>query len=481
MLFNKERIHEWTTDQLFASATLGTYQTCGICIPFFHNWRQTFTTVTCHPKAFEHILRTRFNNYPKGPTWKNTFHDHVRGSQGTVDFTKENSGSRLSKLKLIPTLYNWVNPTIKNGLLPILDKATKQSISVDLEDLKIRFGTDNIFGLALGKKLKTLNTQVTPEDELVALAIDTTIKSFFKRLFYPNFVLNFMRFFSIGSEQSLKKSLQVLNNYITESLEERNNRNDETFDDYDFLWTLMKKVKVNGPGHILSSSDIMISTIVDILLGDHNSVATSASWFFWLVMNNSHVGKKIVDEISTILKKNGGKDGDGSKITNSIESPCGEETQEWIEEPLSYEEINSFVYLHVTLLETLRLYPSFPRIVRYVTSDDILPGGTFLDDICVCGEDFLEFKPERCLSDDETKIERREDGYMIAAFNGGSRTCIGKYLSFLEMKSAASAILLRYKLCPVLGHQVVPKPFFTLSMKNGLKVNLKRRDLAAIL
>uniref|UniRef100_M0ZPU8 CYP86A33 fatty acid omega-hydroxylase n=1 Tax=Solanum tuberosum TaxID=4113 RepID=M0ZPU8_SOLTU len=88
MLFNKERIHEWTIDQLFASATLGTYQTYGICIPFFHNWRQTFTTVTCHPKTFEHILRTSFNNYPKGPTWKHTFRDHVRGSQGltsTID------------------------------------------------------------------------------------------------------------------------------------------------------------------------------------------------------------------------------------------------------------------------------------------------------------------------------------------------------------------------------------------------------------
>lgn len=81
MLLNKERIHEWTTDQLLASATLGTYQTCGICIPFLQNWRRTFSTVTCHPKALEHILRTKFHNYPKGPTWKNTFGD-VKGNQG---------------------------------------------------------------------------------------------------------------------------------------------------------------------------------------------------------------------------------------------------------------------------------------------------------------------------------------------------------------------------------------------------------------
>ncbi|KAK4375176.1 hypothetical protein RND71_005853 [Anisodus tanguticus] len=57
-----------------------------------------------------------------------------------------------------PALYRWVNPTIKNGLLPILDKASKQNISVNLHDLMLRFVTDNIFELALGRKLKTLTT-----------------------------------------------------------------------------------------------------------------------------------------------------------------------------------------------------------------------------------------------------------------------------------------------------------------------------------
>ncbi|KAM3308573.1 cytochrome 86A1-like [Capsicum chacoense] len=495
MLLNKERIHEWTTDQLLASATLGTYQTCGICIPFLQNWRRTFSTFTCHPKALEHILRTKFHNYPKGPTWKNTFGD-VKGNQGIAHVNGEEWTLQrklvvpeLSKLKLVPTLYSWVNPTIKNNLLPILDNASKQNISVDLQNLMIRFGTENIFGFALGKKLKTLTTEL-PEDPL-ALAIDTTVQSFFKRLFYPNFMLKFMRFFSIGCERSLMKNHQILNNYITEALEERNRRKDETSDD-DLVWTLMKKVQVNG--HILPNSAIM-STILDILLAGHDSVATSASWFFWLVINNPRVEKKIVNEILTVLKKTRGKDSVGSKVTDSIELPREEEIQEWMEESLSYEEINSLVYIHATLLETLRLYPSFPRMVRYAIFDDILPDGTYVPagtDVIlslysvgrmksVWGEDCLEFKPERWLSADETRIERPEDGYMYAAFSGGSRTCIGKYLAFLEMKSVASAILLRYKLSPVPGHQVLPKLFFTLSMKNGLKVNLKRRDLAAIL
>ncbi|KAK4715180.1 hypothetical protein R3W88_013518 [Solanum pinnatisectum] len=328
-------IHEWTTDQLLASPTLGTYQTWGVYIPFLQNWRRSFCTVTCHPKNLEHILHTKFHNYPKDPTWQNTFGD-VLGNQ--VDIARKIVVPELTKLKLGPSLHRWVNPSIKDDLLPILDKASKHNISMS-------FGTDNIFGIALGKKLKIL---LNPEDP-IALAMDTIFKFAFRRFFYPNFLWKFMRYFCIGSEGSLKKK-----------------------------------------------------------------------------------------------------------------------TQEWMKDPLTYEEVNSLVYLHATLLETLRLYPAVPKVVRYAICDDIKR----------IGEDCLEFKPERWLSTDEKRIERHEDGYKFAAFNGGSRICIAKYLTYLEMKSAASAILLRYELSHVPGHQVTSKLSVTIAMNNGLKVNLKRHDLS---
>ncbi|KAG5603539.1 hypothetical protein H5410_025031 [Solanum commersonii] len=456
MLLNIRRIHEWTTDQLLAGPTLGTYQTCGVYIPFLQNWRRSFCTVTCHPENLEHILHTKFHNYPKGPTWQNTLGD-VLGNQEWISQRKI-VVPELTKSKLGPSLHHWVNPSIKNDLLPILDEASKHNISIDLQKLMICFGSN-------------------------CTAMDTIFEFAFRRFFYPNFLWKFMRFFCIGSEGSLKKSIQILNNTITEAQEERNNRKkDETFDD-DLLWAFMKKVQVNG--HILPSSAIM-GTILDILLAGRDSVATSASWFFWLVMNNPRVEEKIVHEIITVLKKTRGEDMGGSKL------PCGEETQEWMKDPLTYEEVNSLVYLHATLLETLRLYPAVPKIVRYAICDDILPDGTYVpagSDIIlslysvgrmksVWGEDCLKFKPERWLSTDEKRIERHEDGYKFAAFNGGSRICIAKYLTYLEMKSVASAILLRYELSHVPGHQVTSKLSFTISMMNGLKVNLKRRDLS---
>ncbi|XP_060206037.1 cytochrome P450 86A1-like [Lycium barbarum] len=85
----------------------------------------------------------------------------------------------LSKWKLGHALYRWLNLAIKNGLLPILDKASKQNISVDLQDLMIRFGTDNIFGLALGKSLNILTIDLH-DDNSIALEMDTTQYEFSK-------------------------------------------------------------------------------------------------------------------------------------------------------------------------------------------------------------------------------------------------------------------------------------------------------------
>lgn len=97
----------------------------------------------------------------------------------------KNRGSRINKIE-----HRWVNPTIKNDSLPILDKASKHNMSIDLQKMMICFGTDNIFGIALGKKLKTL---LNPEDP-IALAMDTIFKFAFRRFFYPNFLWKFMRF-----------------------------------------------------------------------------------------------------------------------------------------------------------------------------------------------------------------------------------------------------------------------------------------------
>ncbi len=59
-------------------------------------------------------------------------------------------------------------------------------------------------------------------------------------------------------------------------------------------------------------------------------------------------------------------------------------------------------------------------------------------------EDCTEFKLDPWLSADGDRFEPPKDGYKFVAFNAGPRTCLGKDLAYLQMKSVALAMLLRY-------------------------------------
>ncbi|XP_074558563.1 cytochrome P450 86A2-like [Curcuma longa] len=165
----------------------------------------------------------------------------------------------------------------------------------------------------------------------------------------------------------------------------------------------------------------------------------------------------------------------------------------WLAAPLAFEEVDRLVYLKAALSETLRLYPSVPEDSKYVMANDVLPDGTFVPAgssitysiysagrmKSVWGEDCLDFRPERWLSPDGKRFEPH-DSFKFVAFNAGPRVCLGKDLAYLQMKSIAAAVLLRYRLTVAPGHRIEQKMSLTLFMKNGLRMNVQDRDLSSI-
>lgn len=95
----------------------------------------------------------------------------------------------------------------------------------------------------------------------------------------------------------------------------------------------------------------------------------------------------------------------------------------------------------------------------------------------IWGKDCREFRPERWLRD---RRFMSESAYKFTAFNGGPRLCLGKDFAYYQMKSAAAAIVYRYKVKVVEGHKVEPKLALTMYMKHGLMVNLINRSATEI-
>ncbi|KAF9614137.1 hypothetical protein IFM89_015456 [Coptis chinensis] len=473
LIENAHRMHDWIAENLRACG--GTYQTCICAIPFLAR-KQCLVTVTCDPKNLEHILKTRFDNYPKGPTWQAVFHDllgeGIFNSDGdTWLFQRKTAALEFTTRTLRQAMGRWVNRAIQLRFCPILKTAQLESEKIDLQDLLLRITFDNICGLAFGKDPQTLAPGLPVNG--FANAFDTATEATLQRFILPEVVWKLKRWLGLGLEVNLNQSLKHVDEYLsrvinTRKLELMNQQNIATQHD-DLLSRFMKKKE--------SYSDSFLQHVaLNFILAGRDTSSVALSWFFWLITQNPRVENKILEEISTVL----------------IETR-GDNTSEWFDEPLMFEEVDRLNYLKAALSETLRLYPSVPEDSKHVVKDDVLPDGTFVPAGSAItysiyssgrmkstwGEDCLEFKPERWLSSDEKRFEA-QDAFRFVAFNAGPRICLGKDLAYLQMKSIAASVLLRHRLTIAQGHRVEQKMSLTLFMKYGLMVNVHHRDLSDI-
>ncbi|KAJ0979614.1 hypothetical protein J5N97_015088 [Dioscorea zingiberensis] len=468
LIYNRKRMHDWIVENLRATGAAATYQTCILPLPVLAR-RYGLVTVTCNPRNLEHVLRTRFENYPKGPVWQSAFHDllgqGIFNSDGeTWLIQRKTAALEFTTRTLRQAMTRWANRAIKTRLWRILGDHCDRSIAVDLQDLLLRLTFDNICGLTFGKDPETLSPELP--DNPFASAFDTATEATLQRFLYPSFMWRLKKALGLGTEQNLRKSLKVVEHYITDAIAARKDNPSD-----DLLSRFIKKGDSNGNPF---SSSVLQWIALNFVLAGRDTSSVALSWFFWTVIQRPDIEMKIVKEITSVLRETRGAD-----------------TRRWVEEPLGFEELEQLVYLKATLAETLRLYPSVPQDSKYVVSDDVLPDGTQVPAgstitysiysvgrmETIWGKDCMEFRPERWLTPGGDRFEPAKDAYKFVAFNAGPRTCLGKDLAYLQMKAIASAVLLRHRLELVPGHKVQQKMSLTLFMKNGLRVYVQPRNL----
>lgn len=478
LIENSERLHEWISDNLRACG--GTYQTCICAVPFLAR-KQGLVTVTCDPKNLEHILKTRFDNYPKGPTWQSVFHEllgqGIFNSDGdTWLFQRKTAALEFTTRTLRQAMGRWVNRAIKLRFCPVLETAQVEGKPVDLQDLLLRLTFDNICGLAFGKDPETLAAGL-PEN-IFATAFDRATEASLQRFILPEVIWKVKKWLRLGMEVSLSRSIEQLDEYMSSIIKARrielqnDNSNNVNLHD-DLLSRFMKKKE-----SFSDDNKVLQHVALNFILAGRDTSSVALCWFFSLIMQNPRVEDKILQEICTVIAETRGAAAAAA----------------WLDEPLQFEEVDKLVYLKAALSETLRLYPSVPEDSKHVVSDDVLPDGTFVPAgssvtysiysagrmKSTWGEDCLEFKPERWLTPDGKKFIM-QDQYRFVSFNAGPRICLGRDLAYLQMKSIAAAVLLRHRLTLSPGHQVEQKMSLTLFMKDGLKVKVHPRDLTPII
>ncbi|KAF4340980.1 cytochrome P450 monooxygenase oxidoreductase, partial [Fusarium beomiforme] len=128
-----------------------------------------------------------------------------------------------------------------------------------------------------------------------------------------------------------------------------------------------------------------------------------------------------------------------------------------LSDPISYKEaIAHLPYIGAAIKEAMRLHPSVGLLMeRHVPSQgaeicgQFIPGGTIvginpwvLQHDPKVYKDPEAFIPERWLTEDAELLSRMENSFL--AFGAGSRTCVGKNISLMEMHKVVPQLLRRY-------------------------------------
>lgn len=475
LLINSSNVYEYTTRTLRNNG--GTSKFKG---PWFANMD---FVITSDPKNVHHILSDNFANYPKGPVYKKIFEplgdgilnsdsESWRAQRKMIQlFMKNNKYKELVEKTILQKLVQ--------GLFPILDHVSRKEMSeiIDMQDVIQRFMYDSNCMSVLGFDPNCLTIEF-PE-VAHAKAFDIMEEAVFYRHIVPEFYWKFQKWLQIGEEKKLSRALQTFDQFmykcISTRCEQVLNENKAKMEniveekeaaDFDLL-TAYIKVQMKEHGNSAASSNKFLrDTATNLLVAGRDTPSAGLVWFFWLVAEHPLVESKILDEIraANLVKEKDGK----LRV-------------------FSAEEVNGLVYLHAAMCETLRLYPSVHTNHKAAVEEDILPSGHRVRRKmqvlisfysmgrmeAIWGKDCLEFKPERWISDKGGIIH--VPPYKFAAFNDGPRTCLGKDVSFIQMKMVACAVLWNYHVQVVEGHQVFPSVAVVLHMKNGLKVRITKR------
>lgn len=405
-------------------------------------------TITANPDNVEYMLKTRFDNFPKGKPFSSILGDFLGRGIFNVDgsfwrFQRKMASLELGRVSTRAYSLEIVTQEIERGLLPLMADSAGGGDAVDLQKVFKDFSFDCITRFSFGLDPTRLELSV-PLSEFVA-AFDLASRLSAERALATSPVIwKVKRFLNVGSERELRRAIGTVHLAARDFIAER--RRLGISDQRDLLSRFMSSVDGGG-----GDDKFLIDIIVSFLLAGRDTVASALTGFFWLVARHPRVEAEILQEASS--------------------NDRGLELH----------------YLHAAVYESMRLYPPVQFDSKFCVDDDVLPDGSFVKGGTrvtfhpyamgrmeeIWGSDCLEFKPERWIRDG---VFFHESPYKCPIFQAGVRVCLGKELALMELKTVAVSILQRFRIELVETEQA-PRfsPGLTATFKDGLRATIRPR------
>ncbi|KAI5442265.1 alkane hydroxylase MAH1 [Lathyrus oleraceus] len=459
VLWNLWRVHDFVTEAL-KKQHRGTAEFMG---PWFTNMNYL---VTSDPINVHHMMSKCFENYVKGDEFHEIFEAFGDGIFASDSETWKYNRSLFHSIFKQKDFELFQEKIIQNklerSLIPLLDHVQRQGLVVDLQDIFNRFTFDNICSIVLGCDPNCLSIEFP--DVACEKAFNQIEECIFYRHKVPKSFWKLQKWLQIGEERNMTNACKTFDQFIYANIESKRKelkKGEKNIEMEDLLTTFMKVEK--GSQVVVHDDKFLRDVAFNLFVAGRDTITSALTWLFYLIATHPLVEAKILQEIKEIFG--------GIKF----------------EKKLGVDDVKKLIYLHGAICEALRLFPPIPFETKQAIKGDILPSGHVVNPNTTIlfslysmgrveetwGKDCLEFKPERWISERGGIVH--EPSYKFISFNAGPRTCLGKDLSFIQIKMVAVVILCNYRILleenhvPSLSHSIV------LFMKNGLKVRIEKR------
>ncbi|WJX92315.1 long-chain fatty acid omega-monooxygenase [Trifolium repens] len=476
-LMNYDRMHDWLVQYFSMSKT--------VVVPM------PFTTYTyiADPINVEHVLKTNFNNYPKGEVYHSYMEVLLGHGIFNVDGELWKKQRKTASLEFASrNLRDFSTKVFKEYALKlssILNQASFLNQQIDMQELLMRMTLDSICKVGFGVEIGTLNPN-SPNNSF-AKAFDTANIIVTLRFIDPLWKIK--KILNLGSEAQLDKSIKIIDDFTYSvirtrkaEIEDAKKNGQQNQIKNDILSRFIELGEDNA------SDKSLRDVVLNFVIAGRDTTATTLSWAIYMVMTHSHVAEKLYLELKT-FEENQAKEENVTlpQCDDNDDPELFNQRVVQFSKLLNKDSLERLHYLHAVITETLRLYPAVPQDPKGVMEDDVLPDGTKIKAGGMVtyvpysmgrmeynwGPNAASFIPERWFKDG---VLKNESPFKFTAFQAGPRICLGKDSAYLQMRMVLAILCRFYKFNLVPGHPVKYRMMTILSMAHGLKLTIEKRS-----
>lgn len=294
-----------------------------------------------------------------------------------------------------------------------------------------------------------LGVDMEHEDSTLEQDLSRMLRGFSKRMATPfQFLLN------VPSKRNREfdQALKAVEDRLYRTIQTRRHL-DERPRDCLTMW--MEAAAQHGDAGLDDRS--LRDQVMLLLLAGRKNVANALSWSFHLLGQYPEAAQKLCDEVDTALR-------------GQLPTPA---------------DLQKMPYVKMLYQEVLRLYPTAWLIARACVEDDTVGGyhipkgaTVFMSPYTVHRHPGYWDNPD--MFDPERFAEARSHDIAPGSyipFGVGPRTCIGKFITELQMQAVLTILSQHFILEPKPGHKVKMNATSSLHLKGGLPMILRQRKV----